>query len=748
MTVSGNWLNGGTFNAGDGDVIFTGGVNSITSGGDHFHKITLAVASSYEFKDAIFADGVFVNNGTIQNTTGAVAVSAPVIFLAGDVGADNDNITFDGPVIVMSDVHISTGSDNGDIWFKDMLLVDSGDEILTLTAGAGEIKFDGPVGSGQLGAKPAAYWSFDDGTATDNTGNGYDGTIVGSPAPVAGKVGGALYFSGSGDYINIGYDLDVPSWESYSVSVWFLNDGGGDHSQGYGQKIIDKTVYWHDFYLSVNPDFDGTLVYRTYEGSGAGISDPDHNYMDSTWHHAVIVKDGSYGELWVDGVLVGTHDSIKTVYSSGPLLIGYSLSSDSYQRKYWSGMIDEVAVWDEPLSSADVAALYNDGDGMSLVTSGTVLAGIIVNSASDVTFADTVNIGSFTQASGTGATNFQGSTDLTGTLTASVNTVNIFEAMMVAGPSDINGDVNLNDGASWTLQDTLDISGALLVEEGATIDLAGSDITAGTLDNRGTFRLIGDESVSIPVMNDDAGLFLYYGTGSYSGLAAGYDHYDLTFSSSGAWELLDALNVNAQLEIGSGVTLDTGNSLISVGDDLLNYGYITSSSGGITLNVSGDIFLYTTSGSSVSTAGGNITFGGSVLLGADTSISTGSGPGDINFNGTLNGLGSDRDLYLLAGSGDISFEGAVSQYLGLLTITSASNVYINDSFSVNGIIDITADNVRLNSPANWVLNDNLNVDGELRLAGGEMHLGGHDVVISSYYQTGGAVYNGRPGRDV
>ncbi len=39
-----------------------------------------------------------------------------------------------------------------------------------------------------------AYWSFDDETVRDVTGNGYDGMMVNNPTPVPGVFGGALYF--------------------------------------------------------------------------------------------------------------------------------------------------------------------------------------------------------------------------------------------------------------------------------------------------------------------------------------------------------------------------------------------------------------------------------------------------------------------------------------------------------------------------------------------------------------------------
>ena len=211
-----------------------------------------------------------------------------------------------------------------------------------------------------------AFYPFN-GNADDGSGNGYDGIIHGDTALCEDRLGNsdsAYCFDGNGDYIEIGQKPDFPSWDTYALSVWFLNDGGGDKTNSYGQKIIDKTVYWHDFYLRVytyadgDEPWPGSISLITYEEGGSGISDTTYDYRDNLWHHAIINKSGSYGELWVDGNLIGTDDTIKTVFSSADLLIGYCLSTDPLQRRYWSGKIDDIRIYNRALSEAEIKALY------------------------------------------------------------------------------------------------------------------------------------------------------------------------------------------------------------------------------------------------------------------------------------------------------------------------------------------------------------------------------------------------------
>ena len=83
------------------------------------------------------------------------------------------------------------------------------------------------------------------GNADDESGNGYDVTLLGDADLTEdrlGNIGSAYRFDGNGDYIEIGHEPNFLSWDNYSVSLWFLNDGDGDNTNGYGQKIIDKTV--------------------------------------------------------------------------------------------------------------------------------------------------------------------------------------------------------------------------------------------------------------------------------------------------------------------------------------------------------------------------------------------------------------------------------------------------------------------------------------------------------------------------
>ena len=79
----------------------------------------------------------------------------------------------------------------------------------------------GPKPDLPLSTGLVAHWRFDDGSGTnlaDSSGNGHDGTIVGSTwSWTAGKFGAALHFE-QGDYVSVGGFPDATN--SWTVAAW------------------------------------------------------------------------------------------------------------------------------------------------------------------------------------------------------------------------------------------------------------------------------------------------------------------------------------------------------------------------------------------------------------------------------------------------------------------------------------------------------------------------------------------------
>jgi len=335
---------------------------------------------------------------------------------AGDLTIDGDfivtsNLTVKGAVDVSSNriTNVATPANDTDAATKAYVDAANASNWSTNALGNGKITGSLDIGSDMtiggevtmervvlgLPAVPTngliLHYNFNEleegGIVTDLSGAGNTGTVHGTIQVTDGVIDGAYAFDGVTSHIVIknGTVAEIPEQQNYSVSVWFLNNGGGDWT-GYGQKIVDKTVWYHDFHLCVFPD--GTLLFWTYETGpifhGGAVSDGSHDYRDGAWHHAVVVvKEGNCGELWVDGELKNSATNIQQVYSTGDMMVGYSGSGDHWQRKHWSGDIDELRMYERALTAEEARSLYLMGSPAAVVNGSIAMSGNSITGLAD-----------------------------------------------------------------------------------------------------------------------------------------------------------------------------------------------------------------------------------------------------------------------------------------------------------------------------------------------------------------------------
>ena len=199
----------------------------------------------------------------------------------------------------------------------------------------------------------AAHWKLDEAEgniACDNIG-GYDGILNGNPfwQPANGVIGGSLLLDGMDDYIDTPFILD-PAKEAFSVFAWV-------YSWTPGQVIISQTGQSGGTWLGTNPS--GKLMTGFGdEFFGALVS--DSVITDFQWHHVGFVydMDSLQRQLYVDGNLVAEDDTaVSGAPSNGGLYIG--ASKDLEAGTFFSGMIDDIRIYNQALSAEEIAALAN-----------------------------------------------------------------------------------------------------------------------------------------------------------------------------------------------------------------------------------------------------------------------------------------------------------------------------------------------------------------------------------------------------
>lgn len=207
-----------------------------------------------------------------------------------------------------------------------------------------------------------AYYPLD-GNTLDASGNGRHG-ILNGPAPfVEGVVGQGVQFDGA-SYINCGIWNPSEATGNLAISVWASWDGGGDVWHG----IIGKSNAWgvDNMMWILEGTTDTTWVnYGDVEFKQAGAWAPLRFNMpdDGTLKHVVVSCSNTNVAMYVDGEIVGSGSLPFGNKTDAGLQIG---ATNKGGGNRWSGLIDEVCIWDRPLTEAEVRQLYAGGDGASL----------------------------------------------------------------------------------------------------------------------------------------------------------------------------------------------------------------------------------------------------------------------------------------------------------------------------------------------------------------------------------------------
>ena len=200
-------------------------------------------------------------------------------------------------------------------------------------------------------APPIAHWDLDDGsgtTATDITGGGNDGVLVGGPTWVTGHIGQALSFDGIDDSVdvdnfNIPMSMDAPK----SMSAWMY--------------IYTTYQSYNWCVVSFSDDNKKAEVRMKADGKvqaygGAELVAANNQPPANDWVHMCYTFDGTTHRIYVNGVDEGSSTTANDVGNCDMFRIGRVAR---FGQNPMDGMIDDVRVYDRELTPTEVQDLYN-----------------------------------------------------------------------------------------------------------------------------------------------------------------------------------------------------------------------------------------------------------------------------------------------------------------------------------------------------------------------------------------------------
>lgn len=220
--------------------------------------------------------------------------------------------------------------------------------------------------------EPIAWWKMDEcsgNTTNDSSGNSLKGTITigntGTQTTVGtcstsstawgngstGKINRSVNFDGSDDQITAS-DATLPSSNiSRTVSLWVKPNG-----------TQNKTLFGYGTASTNLKQFDIVLqsgIVGVWWNNNNPVTNFSHStYVANQWNHIVMTYDGTNIRSYINGSLKDTVPVALDTLSTGTFYLGRGMNST---YTYFSGQIDDLRIYNYPLSADQVKLVFNNG---------------------------------------------------------------------------------------------------------------------------------------------------------------------------------------------------------------------------------------------------------------------------------------------------------------------------------------------------------------------------------------------------
>ncbi len=211
----------------------------------------------------------------------------------------------------------------------------------------------------QLATAPAllAWLKFDESggnTAADATGHGWNGTLVNSPAWVAGHSGNAVSLNGVNQYVSLPTNV-VSSLNDFSITAWVKMNARSTWS-----RVFDfGTGTGNYLFLSPAAAPAGLrFAITTSGGAGEQVINDANALSTGVWHQVAFTQNAGVGILYVDGAPVGTNNAMTIT----PSLLGTTtqnwIGRSQYPADpYLNGVVDDFRIYNGALSPGEITSM-------------------------------------------------------------------------------------------------------------------------------------------------------------------------------------------------------------------------------------------------------------------------------------------------------------------------------------------------------------------------------------------------------
>lgn len=207
-----------------------------------------------------------------------------------------------------------------------------------------------------------AWWKFDEKSgdmAADSTTNQNNGQLIDFMDPaatwVSGRVGGALQFDGQFSRVIVPDSPSLRLGGDASFALWLRPETYGTSFSAGNYDISEGRILWKgsqfDMFVVDNPGG----VRQTILVNGA--SAPQTSLSLNEWQHFAVVFQGGTAQFYKNGFPAGGPVAgAMGAESEANLVIGHNAETLDVPRLF-QGLMDEVGIWERPLSESEVLTL-------------------------------------------------------------------------------------------------------------------------------------------------------------------------------------------------------------------------------------------------------------------------------------------------------------------------------------------------------------------------------------------------------
>lgn len=239
-----------------------------------------------------------------------------------------------------------------------------------------------------LDENPVSYWRL--GESEGGTGRSqapspsgrndltYRDIELGRPGAATGSTDTAAAFDGTASYAELP-DEALSTSAFLSVELWFKTAKPGVLLGFQGGALDDgQPDHWSPLAVGSDGKLRGQFEIT---GKAATPMVSPGTVTDDRWHHVVLVGEGTTQRLYLDGKQIGSLSGPVDHYEKANAYLGAGWSSSAWDGvssagvRYFTGLMDEVAVYHHPLSDATVHDHYAARTGAPRMTKVTLPSG-------------------------------------------------------------------------------------------------------------------------------------------------------------------------------------------------------------------------------------------------------------------------------------------------------------------------------------------------------------------------------------